>query len=51
MRTRRIWRFRISNVKFMTYWFDEIRCTAFCLIDAPDRETIKRTKRRSICRT
>lgn len=30
------------NVKFMTYWFDEIRCTAFCLIEAPDRETIER---------
>jgi class 3 adenylate cyclase len=30
------------NVKFLTYWFDEIRCTAFCLIEAPDRETIER---------
>jgi class 3 adenylate cyclase len=30
------------HVKFLTYWFDEIRCTAFCLIDAPDRETIER---------
>ncbi len=30
------------QVKFLTYWFDETRCTAFCLIEAPDRETIKR---------
>ena len=30
------------NVKFLTYWFDETRCTAFCLIEAPDRETIER---------
>ena len=28
-------------VKFHTYWFDEPRCTAFCLIEAPDRETIQ----------
>src|SRR4029434_516955 len=30
------------HVKFLTYWFDEIRCTAFCLIEAPNRETIER---------
>jgi class 3 adenylate cyclase len=30
------------QVKFLTYWFDEMRCTAFCLIDAPSRETIER---------
>jgi class 3 adenylate cyclase len=30
------------QVKFLTYWFDEMRCTAFCLIEAPDRETIER---------
>jgi len=30
------------NVKFLTYWFDEKRCTGFCLIDAPDRETAMR---------
>ena len=30
------------DVKFMTYWFDEMRCTAFCLIEAPNRETIER---------
>jgi class 3 adenylate cyclase len=30
------------RVKFLTYWFDEMRCTAFCLIEAPDRETIER---------
>ena len=30
------------QVKFLTYWFDELRCTAFCLIEAPNRETIER---------
>jgi class 3 adenylate cyclase len=30
------------HVKFLTYWFDEMRCTAFCLVEAPDRETIER---------
>jgi class 3 adenylate cyclase len=30
------------NVKFLTYWFDEMRCTAFCLIEAPNRDTIAR---------
>jgi class 3 adenylate cyclase len=30
------------NVKFLTYWFDEMRCTAFCLIEAPNRGTIER---------
>jgi class 3 adenylate cyclase len=30
------------NVKFLTYWFDEMRCTAFCLIEAPNRDTIER---------
>jgi Protein of unknown function (DUF4242) len=30
------------HVKFLTYWFDEKRCTAFCLIEAPNRETIER---------
>jgi class 3 adenylate cyclase len=27
------------GVKFLTYWFDYQRGTAFCLIDAPDKET------------
>lgn len=27
------------GVKFLTYWFDQGRGTAFCLIDAPDAET------------
>lgn len=27
------------GVKFLTYWFDERRGTAFCLIDAPDKDT------------
>ena len=30
------------SVKFLTYWFDEMRCTAFCLIEAPNRDTIER---------
>ncbi|MGZ8478274.1 MAG: nickel-binding protein [Candidatus Binatia bacterium] len=30
------------HVKFLTYWFDEMRCTAFCLVEAPNRETIER---------
>jgi len=31
------------GVRFLTYWFDEARCTAFCLVDAPDVDSIKRT--------
>jgi class 3 adenylate cyclase len=27
------------GVKFLTYWFDEARCTAFCLVQAPDKDT------------
>ncbi|ARM88375.1 adenylate/guanylate cyclase protein [Rhizobium sp. CIAT894] len=27
------------GVKFLTYWFDQRRGTAFCLVDAPDMET------------
>jgi class 3 adenylate cyclase len=27
------------GVRFLTYWFDEARGTAFCLIDAPDAAT------------
>src|ERR671917_2068456 len=27
------------GVKFLTYWFDEVRGTGFCLIDAPDIAT------------
>ena len=29
------------GVHFLTYWFDETRSTAFCLVDAPDIESIK----------
>lgn len=29
------------RVKFMTYWFDEERSTAFCLVEAPDKDTIR----------
>ena len=30
------------DVKFLTYWFDEARSTAFCLVDAPDKEAIRK---------
>jgi class 3 adenylate cyclase len=30
------------GVRFLTYWFDQTRGTAFCLIDAPDIETAMR---------
>lgn len=30
------------GVTFLTYWFDELRSTAFCLVDAPDQESIVR---------
>ena len=30
------------GVRFLTYWFDEIRHTGFCLIDAPDAATAMR---------
>ncbi len=29
------------HVKFLTYWFDDARCTAFCLIDSPNKETLQ----------
>jgi class 3 adenylate cyclase len=29
------------GVTFLTYWFDEPRGTAFCLVDAPDAATIR----------
>jgi class 3 adenylate cyclase len=29
------------HIKFLTYWFDEIRCTAFCLVEAPNQQTIE----------
>jgi len=29
------------GLQFLTYWFDESRHTAFCLIDAPDKESIQ----------
>ena len=28
------------GVKFLTYWFDEARSTAFCLIDSPNKEVV-----------
>jgi class 3 adenylate cyclase len=30
------------NVLFLTYWFDEKRCTAFCLAEAPDKAAIQK---------
>jgi len=30
------------QVKFLTYWFDEARSTAFCLVEAPDKAAIQR---------
>lgn len=30
------------GVKFITYWLDEIRSTAFCLVDAPSKEAIQK---------
>jgi class 3 adenylate cyclase len=33
------------GVKYMTYWFDEERCTGFCLVDAPDAATAERVHR------
>lgn len=30
------------HVKFMTYWFDEARSTAFCLVESPDKDTLQR---------
>jgi class 3 adenylate cyclase len=30
------------GVRFITYWFDEARGTAFCLVDAPNKEAIQR---------
>ena len=29
------------EVKFLTYWFDEDRCTTFCLVEAPNKEAIQ----------
>lgn len=31
------------NVNFLTYWFDEARSTAFCLISAPNEEAVHKT--------
>lgn len=29
------------GVKFLTYWFDEEKSTAFCLVEAPDKDAIQ----------
>ena len=42
------------GVHFLTYWFDETRCTAFCLVDAPDIDSIPSepmTRRTAMCHT
>jgi len=31
------------GVQFLTYWFDEERCTTFCLVDAPNKDAIQHT--------
>ena len=33
------------NVKYLTYWFDPERCSAFCLVDAPDAAAAERVHR------
>jgi class 3 adenylate cyclase len=35
------------GVRFLTYWFDEERQTAFCLADAPDAEAVEAVHRAS----
>jgi class 3 adenylate cyclase len=29
------------GLNFLTYWFDDKRCTAFCLVEAPDKQSIQ----------
>ena len=41
MRTRRTGASDRYQVKFLTYWFDEMRSTAFCLVEAPNRQAIE----------
>ena len=31
------------GVNFLTYWFDEARCTAFCLVTAPNKDAVQKT--------
>jgi class 3 adenylate cyclase len=31
------------GVNFLTYWFDEARCTYFCLVTAPNKEAVQKT--------
>lgn len=31
------------GVQFLTYWFDEERCTTFCLVEAPNKDAIQIT--------
>ena len=29
------------GIQFITYWFDDARCTTFCLVDAPNKDAIQ----------
>jgi class 3 adenylate cyclase len=29
------------DIQFLTYWFDEARCTAFCLVNAQNKEAVR----------
>jgi Protein of unknown function (DUF4242) len=35
------------GVRFLTYWFDEVRSKAFCLVDAPQQRCASKGTRRS----
>ena len=30
------------GVRFITYWVDEVRAAVFCLVDAPNKETLQK---------
>ena len=30
------------GVRFITYWFDEVRSKAFCLVDAPNKDALQK---------
>ena len=30
------------GVRFITYWFDEVLCKAFCLVDAPNKDALQK---------
>ena len=35
------------NCKFLTYWFDEYKCSGFCLVEAPNKEAVEEVHRNS----